>query len=83
MEIHGSIDKNLEMALASAKRLRGHMVHADTLQFWTDLLSVARQKRRHADAALGPILDDLIGSLERELADRHGSKTPQPTPGRC
>jgi hypothetical protein len=78
MEIHGSISKNLEMALESAKRLRGHVVHADTLQFWTDLLSEARKQRRHAGGELGLILDDLIGSLEIELGDWHGRRTPQP-----
>jgi hypothetical protein len=67
MEITGSIANNLTSAVQSARRLRGHPVHADTLAHWTDLLHHAR--RALADGSAEPI-QSLIVELEKELADR-------------
>lgn len=67
MEITGSVAKNLTSAVQSARRLRGHPVHADTLAHWTALLHHAR--RVLADGSTEPI-QSLIWELEKELADR-------------
>jgi riboflavin synthase alpha subunit len=44
MQLHGTVQTNLEAAVRSARRLRGHPVHGDTLAYWTDLLHQARRK---------------------------------------
>jgi hypothetical protein len=67
MELHGSIVNNLTSALQSARRLKAHPVHADTLDHWTDLIHHAR--RELAAGSTEPILA-LIVELEKELADR-------------
>jgi hypothetical protein len=67
MEIIGSVANNLTSAVQSARRLRGHPVHADTLAHWTDLLHHAR--RALADGSSEPI-QHLILELEKELTDR-------------
>lgn len=67
MKIHGTIANNLNSALQSARRLRGHPVHADTLAHWTDLLGHARHEL--ANGSTDPI-QALILDLENELADR-------------
>ena len=67
MEIDGSITKNLASALRSARRLRGHPIHADTLGHWTDLLTHAPKDA--ADGSTEPI-KALIVELENELANR-------------
>ena len=67
MDLHGSIANNLTSALRSARRLRGHPVHADTLDHWTDLLKHAR--RELTGGSSEPILA-LILELEQEMAER-------------
>ena len=67
MDLHGSTSNNLASALQSARRLRGHSVHDDTLCHWTELLHHAR--RELAEGSSEPI-QALIFELERELADR-------------
>jgi len=67
MELHGSIVQNLASAVQSARRLRGHPVHSDTLDHWSDLLAHARQAL--ADGSTEEI-QPLIVELENELADR-------------
>jgi hypothetical protein len=67
MEIHGSIANNLTSAVQSARRLRGHPVHADTLDHWRDLLNHARQEL--ANGSSEPI-QALVVELEIQLADR-------------
>jgi hypothetical protein len=70
MKLHGSIADNLQAALASAKRLREHPVHKDTLTFWRDLVAHARaempEQTRPAE------IENLVATLEGELADRRG-----------
>jgi hypothetical protein len=67
MELHGTILNNLASAVQSARRLRGHPVHEDTLGHWADLLHHAR--RELAAGTAEPILP-LILELEKEIAER-------------
>lgn len=67
MELHGSIVNNLTSAIQSARRLRDHPVHSDTLDHWSNLLAHARQAL--AKGSMEPI-EALIVELENELADR-------------
>jgi len=67
MELHGSVTNNLTSAVQSARRLRDHPVHADTLCHWADLLRHAR--RELADGSTEPI-QALIADLENEIAER-------------
>ena len=69
MQLDGDIVQYLKGAIQSARRLRGHPVHADTLRFWHDLLNQARQERRRTGEG-EPTLDALIEQLENELAER-------------
>lgn len=69
MDLHGTPSTNLQMALDSSKRLRGHPVHRDTLAFWSELIGEARARR-----AAGADPDDadeerLIGELEMAIAE--------------
>ena len=68
MNLHGSIAQNLEAAIRSAERLRGHPVHPDTLQFWRDLLALGRAEVRKG--APTSDVEALLGKLEDELALR-------------
>jgi hypothetical protein len=67
MELHGTLVNNLTSAIQSARRLRGHPVHSDTLDHWSGLLAHARQAL--ADGSTEPI-QPLIVELENELSDR-------------
>lgn len=67
MELHGTILSNLASAVQSARRLRGHPVHSDTLGHWTELLHQAR--RELAGNSAVPILP-LVLELEKEMAER-------------
>ena len=69
MELHGSIEANLVAAVRSARRLRGHPIHADTLQHWTDLLYQARRQLSAGPANDANTLKQLVADLETELAD--------------
>ncbi len=70
MKLHGSIAANLSAAVESAKRLRGSPVHNDTLEFWRDLLSLARAEKRTLSTDDAAALDPLIGELQSQLAAR-------------
>ena len=67
MELHGTIANNLTSAVQSARRLRGHPVHSDTLEHWSGLVTHARQAL--AQGSTEPI-HTLIADLENEMADR-------------
>ena len=67
MELHGSIAANLTSAVHSARRLRGHPVHADTLGHWTGLLHHAR---RDLTGGSTETVLSLVLELEKELTDR-------------
>ncbi len=68
MELHGTVQDNLVAAVRSVRRFRGHPVHADTLQHWTDLLHHARREPLGDDP--GHTIEQLIVELETELAER-------------
>jgi hypothetical protein len=69
MEIHGSLRHNLQLALESSKRLRGHPIHRDTLAFWSELISEARARRAPGDDPDDPEVDRLVIELGTELAE--------------
>jgi hypothetical protein len=70
MKLHGTIDENLRMAVASAERLRGNPIYKDTLAYWHDLLHEARRLRTQLPEAELRTLDPLIAQLELALAER-------------
>ena len=69
MELHGSLASNLQMALESSKRLRGHPVHRDTLAFWSDLIGEARAQRAAGVDPDDPDVERLIAELETAIAE--------------
>ena len=69
MELHGSVQGNLIAAIRSARRLRGHPVHPDTLGHWTSLLHQAR-RQLGADPGSTDAIRQLVADLETELAER-------------
>ncbi len=69
MDLHGSIETNLVAAVRSARRLRGHPIHADTLQHWIDLIHQARRQLAEDAASETGTLKQLVADLEMELAD--------------
>jgi hypothetical protein len=69
MELHGTLASNLQMALDSSKRLRGHPVHRDTLAFWSDLTGEARARRAAGEDPDGSDVERLIAELEAAIAE--------------
>jgi len=67
MELSGTTAANLASAIHSARRLRRHPVHADTLGHGKSVLDHARGEL--AGGSAEPI-QILILELENELADR-------------
>jgi hypothetical protein len=67
MELHGSVANNLTSAVRSARRLRGHPIHQDTIDHWKSLLDHARRELAKGSAEPTRL---LIVELENELADR-------------
>ena len=72
MQLHGSVQDNIVSALRSARRLRGHPVHADTLSHWTELLHHARHQLAEGAVAEPEPVEQLVAELETELSDRQG-----------
>jgi hypothetical protein len=70
MKLDGPIVDNLERAIASARRLRGHPVYKDTLTYWGELLQEARRIRLGSGVSDRDRLEALIVGLEVELTDR-------------
>ena len=70
MKLHGSLINNLQAALASAKRLRGHPVHRDTITFWRDLLALARSEMPEQTSRAQ--VENLVAALEGEIVDQQG-----------
>lgn len=70
MNLSGSILENVENAVVSARRLRGHPVYKDTLSYWTELLQEARRARKDLEGFQSQTLEAAILNLEGELADR-------------
>ena len=72
VELHGSIEANLVAAVRSARRLRGHPIHPDTLQHWSDLLHQARRQLAADPAGASETLKQLVAGLETELSVHPG-----------
>lgn len=70
MNLSGSILENVENAVTSARRLRGHPVYKDTLTYWTELLQEARRARKDLEGPQLLGLEAAVLDLEGELADR-------------
>ena len=66
MRIEGRVRSNLIAAITSARRWRGHQVHADTVQHWRRLLDYGRLVDRQP---CGESVGDLVSELEAELAN--------------
>ena len=69
MRLHGSIQDNLAAAVRSARRLRRHPVHADTLKHWDDMLHYARRELASGTGERKSI-EPLVAELETEIAGR-------------
>jgi hypothetical protein len=69
MKLHGSIQENLVAAVRSARRLRDHPVHADTLKHWTDLLHHARRELA-SGAEERQAIEPLVADLDAEITGR-------------
>ena len=65
MRIEGSVRANLIAAVASARRLRGHRIHSDTIAYWRNLLDHARKVSTQPQPEL---FGDVMAELESELA---------------
>lgn len=72
MKLHGTLEANLVAAIRSARRLRGHPVHPDTLSHWTDLLRQARRELSAETCLHAEPVQQLVVELETELAERTG-----------
>jgi hypothetical protein len=70
MKLHGGVEENLVAAVRSARRFRGHPVHADTLRHWNDLLQHARREHAAGLSDNRHSVEQLIIELESELASR-------------
>jgi len=70
MKLHGNLESNLSAAVRSARRLRGHPVHLDTLSYWGELIRHARSERPPGYPQEGHVLGRLIMDLETEIAER-------------
>lgn len=71
MKLHGPILDNLNSAIASACRLRGHPVYKDTTAYWTELIQEARRIQRGQAYDQADLLEVAIVNLELELAERY------------
>ena len=72
MEMHGDIAENLRAAAESSRRLSGHPVHKDTLQFWAALVAAARSRRAAGEELDDAQVDEAIAELEVSLANNAG-----------
>ena len=72
MKLHGTLQQNLAAAVRSAQRLRGHPVHADTLQYWDELLDHARRGLASGAVPERQAVERIMVALETEIADRSG-----------
>jgi hypothetical protein len=68
MELHGSITQNLQAAVESSRRLKGHPIHRDTLAFWSDLIREARARRSLGEGTDDREVEEAIAELESVLA---------------
>jgi hypothetical protein len=73
MELDGSLVRNLEAALASAKRLRGKRVYPDTVSYWLELVRYARgaldSRRTREMAEVRRLSEQLMAEIDRRHPD--------------
>ena len=74
MELHGSIEQNLEAALESIKRMSGRRVYRETLDHWTLVLKKAKGLRDRSGRGHTPRLDRLITEVDAHLAERDAAQ---------
>jgi len=74
MDIHGSLASNLQAALTSARRYRGHPVHSDTVAFWSELLQHARALKAEGNEEASTI-DPLLAELDAAVSARRATWT--------
>jgi hypothetical protein len=67
MDFEGTLASNLQAAITSAERLRGHPVHRDTLEFWRELLAFARSRKRMAEGSRAEV-EGLVAELQLLVA---------------
>ena len=72
MELYGSIADNLKAAVESSGRLKGHPIHKDTLQFWSDLIREARARKAAGGALDHSEVDEAISELRVVLVEASG-----------
>ena len=70
LELSGTLAVNLRAAVASARRLRGHAVHSETLAFWQALLAHSRAQARASKEPDAEEVETLMAELQTELATR-------------
>lgn len=74
MKVSGKITDNLRAAVESACRLRTHVVHKETLDYWEALLEHARNRQRRGNP--DPELSGWISRLQSELSQRQNIAQP-------
>ena len=74
MDFHGSLASNLQVALTSARRYRGHPVHSDTGASWSELLQHARALKAEGNEEASSI-DPLLAELDAAVAERRSTWT--------
>lgn len=72
MDIHGSLADNLQAAIASARRYKGHTVHKETIAFWSELLQHARLQKAVGNEEASRI-DLLLAELDAAIAERRAT----------
>jgi hypothetical protein len=75
MKLYGSLSDNVDAAIASAKRHRGRSVHPETIQFWNDVLGLAKLHIATFLASEATTVARLAEELESELHARRRSST--------
>jgi hypothetical protein len=70
VELSGTLAVNLRAAVTSAKRLRGHAVHIETLAFWEALLAHPRAQARASNEMDADEVESLMAELQTELSVR-------------
>jgi hypothetical protein len=76
VKLYGTLAANLDAALISAERLRSQKVYSETLSYWGELLTLARQTLPTDALANGHPIAVSADRLERELKDRTEPSAP-------
>jgi hypothetical protein len=70
VKLDGSLSQNLKAAIRSADNLRTSAVHADTLQFWRNLIGHARAECGTFGPDARDEVEQLIDQLQARLSLR-------------